>query len=92
MRIVNKIRLSVYETEFMVCSKFNTCMENGFVFLGSLYHYLHENQPLEVGSVLKLLSTAAAGLEHLHSKVRAIPNKPAIAHRDVKVWIVYQTF
>ena len=51
--------------------------------LGSLYHVL-VNQTLDEDTMLKLCSTAASGLAHLHTEMTATDGKPPIAHRDLK--------
>ncbi|VDK20705.1 unnamed protein product [Anisakis simplex] len=53
---------------------------------GSLYEYLQRGATLSVSEALSLAHSAVCGLEHLHSALRGTgtPQKPAIAHRDVK--------
>ncbi|VDM47999.1 unnamed protein product [Toxocara canis] len=53
---------------------------------GSLYEYLQRGETLSVSEALSLAHSAVCGLEHLHSALRGTgtPQKPAIAHRDVK--------
>lgn len=51
---------------------------------GSLYDHLNDGPGLSDIAVLRLLRSAAAGLEHLHADIRGAHGKPAIAHRDVK--------
>ena len=50
---------------------------------GSLYDVL-QHVTLTEDTVLKLCSTAASGLAHLHSDIIGTEGKPAIAHRDIK--------
>uniref|UniRef100_F1KXX2 receptor protein serine/threonine kinase n=1 Tax=Ascaris suum TaxID=6253 RepID=F1KXX2_ASCSU len=53
---------------------------------GSLYEYLQRGETLSVSEALSLAHSAVCGLEHLHSALRGTgtPQKPAIAHRDIK--------
>lgn len=53
---------------------------------GSLYEYLQKTEGLSFSEGLQLALSAVCGLEHLHSALRGTgtPQKPAIAHRDVK--------
>ncbi|ESN96502.1 hypothetical protein HELRODRAFT_107560 [Helobdella robusta] len=51
--------------------------------LGSLYDYLNKNQ-LSRQQLLRLLTSAASGLVHLHTNIVGTHGKPGIAHRDVK--------
>jgi serine/threonine protein kinase len=50
---------------------------------GSLYDYL-QDVILDVPELLKLASSAACGLAHLHMEIIGFHGKPAIAHRDIK--------
>ncbi|VDN00998.1 unnamed protein product [Thelazia callipaeda] len=53
---------------------------------GSLFEYLQRGQALSISEALHLAYSAICGLEHLHSALHGTgtPQKPAIAHRDVK--------
>ncbi|VDN44268.1 unnamed protein product, partial [Gongylonema pulchrum] len=53
---------------------------------GSLFEYLQRGETLSVNEALQLALSAVCGLEHLHGALRGTgsPQKPAIAHRDVK--------
>ncbi|VDP11304.1 unnamed protein product [Onchocerca flexuosa] len=53
---------------------------------GSLFEYLQRGETLSVSEALHLAYSAVCGLEHLHSALHGTgtPQKPAIAHRDVK--------
>uniref|UniRef100_A0A915PZE8 receptor protein serine/threonine kinase n=1 Tax=Setaria digitata TaxID=48799 RepID=A0A915PZE8_9BILA len=53
---------------------------------GSLFEYLQRGETLSVSEALHLAYSAICGLEHLHSALHGTgtPQKPAIAHRDVK--------
>ncbi|XP_021571916.1 serine/threonine-protein kinase receptor R3 isoform X2 [Carlito syrichta] len=50
---------------------------------GSLYDFL-QRQPLEPQLALRLATSAACGLAHLHVEILGTQGKPAIAHRDLK--------
>lgn len=50
---------------------------------GSLYDYL-KLRTLTIQEMLRLISSAAAGLVHLHGEIVGTQGKPAIAHRDIK--------
>ncbi|VDK87752.1 unnamed protein product [Litomosoides sigmodontis] len=53
---------------------------------GSLFEYLQRGETLSVSEALHLAYSAVCGLEHLHSALHGTgtPQKPSIAHRDVK--------
>nr|XP_045008564.1 serine/threonine-protein kinase receptor R3 isoform X2 [Jaculus jaculus]XP_045008565.1 serine/threonine-protein kinase receptor R3 isoform X2 [Jaculus jaculus] len=50
---------------------------------GSLYDFL-QRQTLEPQLALRLATSAACGLAHLHVEIFGTQGKPAIAHRDLK--------
>ncbi|KAF7234245.1 hypothetical protein EG68_11974 [Paragonimus skrjabini miyazakii] len=50
---------------------------------GSLYDYINQTV-LSLGDSLRLVRSIAAGLTFLHTEIRGLQAKPAIAHRDIK--------
>lgn len=50
---------------------------------GSLFDYLSKNT-VDIGGMLKMASSIANGLAHLHMEILGTQGKPAIAHRDLK--------
>nr|NP_001093904.1 TGFbeta-recepter I homologue precursor [Ciona intestinalis]BAC57519.1 TGFbeta-recepter I homologue [Ciona intestinalis]BAE06727.1 transforming growth factor beta receptor [Ciona intestinalis] len=50
---------------------------------GSLFDYLGETR-VDVGAMLKLCSSIASGLAHLHNEIVGTLGKPPIAHCDLK--------
>ena len=50
---------------------------------GSLYDYLNTHS-LSVYQMALLSHSAVCGLAHLHTEIRGMQGKPAIAHRDIK--------
>ncbi|PAA54332.1 hypothetical protein BOX15_Mlig032325g2, partial [Macrostomum lignano] len=52
--------------------------------LGSLHDFLQREPPLPARLGLQLALGALSGLCYLHTEVRGLHGKPAIAHRDVK--------
>ncbi|KAM9331077.1 activin receptor type-1-like [Gastrophryne carolinensis] len=51
--------------------------------MGSLYDYLQVST-LDTGSCLRIVTSIASGLAHLHVEIYGTQGKPAIAHRDLK--------
>jgi hypothetical protein len=51
--------------------------------LGSLYDFLNHNA-VNVKTMLKLATSAVAGVAHLHMSIQGMQGKPAMAHRDIK--------
>lgn len=56
--------------------------------LGSLYDYLN-NHNLTAQQMMDIVLSAASGLVHLHTEIFGTDGKPAIAHRDIKVYFVF---
>ena len=50
---------------------------------GSLYDFL-QCHSVNKATMIKLASSASAGLAHLHTEIQGVGGKPSIAHRDIK--------
>ncbi|CAH1788585.1 unnamed protein product [Owenia fusiformis] len=50
---------------------------------GSLFDYLNKYE-IDTPGMIKLVTSTASGLAHLHMEIVGVQGKPAIAHRDLK--------